>query len=93
MKLREIFEAATIVWGKTGSKMVRKYRCTSGQRKGRVVAKPGTCSAPINAKKSASFKKTRKKLSTPIAIKSTRTKRANKVSKRIKRLNKKSKIR
>lgn len=88
MILRELFEAATIVWGKSGSKMVRKYRCTSGQRKGRVVAKPSTCSAPINVKKSASFKKTRAMKSKPMSIKGNRTKRAYKVSRRVKRLNK-----
>lgn len=88
MILRELFEAATIVWGKSGSKMVRKYRCTSGQRKGRVVAKASTCSAPINVSKSANFKKTRRKLAAPMAIKSNRTKRAYKVSRRVKRLNK-----
>lgn len=93
MNLRELFEAPTIVWGKRGGKMVRKYRCTSGQRKGRVVAKASTCSAPKNVSKSASFKKTRTKLAKPIAIKSSRTKRANKVSKRIARLNKKARVR
>lgn len=88
MMLRELFEAATIVWGKSGSKMVRKYRCTAGQRKGRVVAKPSTCSAPINTKKSAAFKKTRKMKGPSMAVKSNRTKRSYKVSKRLKRLNK-----
>ena len=27
------------VWARTGKKVVRKYRCSSGRRKGRVVSK------------------------------------------------------
>ena len=46
MFLREIIEGATPIFGKTGGKVVRKFRCTSGSRKGRIVAKPGTCTAP-----------------------------------------------
>ena len=38
----DVDEGATPIFGKSGNKVVRKYRCTSGSRKGRIVAKPGT---------------------------------------------------
>lgn len=88
MNLRELFEGATPTWGKTGGKLVRKYRCTSGKRKGRVVAKPSTCAAAIDMKRSTSFKKTRRSKSASMSINSRRTKRTHRVSKRLGRLNK-----
>ena len=42
---------AKMVWAKRGSKIVRKVRCTSGPRKGRMVSNAGQCSKPINLKK------------------------------------------
>ena len=57
MLLRDLYndsieEGVTTIFGKTGNKTVRKYRCTSGTRKGRIVAKPATCNAPKNMKAS-----------------------------------------
>ena len=50
MQVNEIIdEGITTVFGKSGNKTVRKYRCTSGPRKGRIVAKAATCGAPKNA--------------------------------------------
>lgn len=62
MLINEIVdENYTRAWGrKPGGQMVMKYRCTSGQKKGRVVAKPSTCSKPIRQKSSAVFKQTRR---------------------------------
>ena len=40
-------EGAVQIFGRKKGKVVRKYRCTSGQKKGRIVAKPQTCSNPI----------------------------------------------
>ncbi len=57
------------VWGRSKHGPVRKYRCTSGPKKGRTVAKPATCSSPIKQKKSATFKKTRRTHKTSQAIK------------------------
>jgi len=88
MYLRELVESATTVWGRSGGQAVRKYRCTTGSRKGRVVAKPSTCTAPVNITKSKRFKQTKRKKAAPIAIKSKRTKSFNPGSKRIQRLNK-----
>ena len=87
MLLRELIEGVTTIFGKKGNKVVRKYRCTSGTRKGRIVAKPATCSAPKNVKASNTLKKTRRSKGKTISIKSTRTKRTNPASQKLKRLN------
>jgi len=88
MNLREVIaESVTQVWSRKGSKAVRKYRCTSGTRKGRIVANPSTCTKPINLKKSAGLKKNKAQKGSSIKIKSSRTKRANPVSKKLKRIN------
>ena len=48
MQIAEIIpEGAIQIFGRSKGKVVRKYRCTSGQKKGRIVAKPQTCSNPI----------------------------------------------
>jgi hypothetical protein len=60
MLINEITEGFKAVWGrKSGGKMVRRYRCTSGKKKGRVVAKPSTCNTAISPKKSIVLKRTR----------------------------------
>lgn len=87
MLLRELIEGVTTIFGKKGSKNVRKYRCTSGPRKGRIVAKPSTCSAPMNVKASVSMKKTRRSKGKTPSIKASRTKRTNPASVRLRSLN------
>jgi hypothetical protein len=57
MLLRDLWEGVTTVFGHgkgggTRGHTVRKYRCTTGPRKGRVVAKAATCNAPKNVKAS-----------------------------------------
>jgi hypothetical protein len=78
---------AKMVWAKRGSKIVRKVRCTSGPRKGRMVSNAGQCSKPINLKKRMTLKKTRAKMGRRMARRAARTKRRNPVSKRVARLN------
>jgi hypothetical protein len=75
------------VWAKSGSKIVRKTRCVSGPRKGRVVSSPAQCNAPKDIKKSRVMKKTRAAKGFRMARKARRTKRINPTSKRIRRLN------
>jgi len=89
MLLRSLFEA-TQIWAKSGSKNVRKYRCTSGARKGRVMASPASCSKPLNVGKSASLKKTRTKRKQSMSFKSGLSKRSNPGAIRTNRLNKSS---
>ena len=78
---------AKMVWAKRGSKIVRKVRCTSGPRKGRMVSNAGQCSKPINLKKRMTLKKTRAKMGRRMARRAARTKRRNPVSKRVARHN------
>jgi len=78
---------AKMVWAKRGSKIVRKVRCTSGPRKGRMVSNAGQCSKPINLKKRMTLKKTRAKMGKRMARRAARTKRRSPISKRVARLN------
>lgn len=73
--------------GRSGNKVVRKYRCTSGSRRGRVVSKPSTCSAPKNVKSSLNIKKARSKSGSLMTTRSQRTKTYDKTSRRLKKLN------
>lgn len=94
MKLEDINESqemlfeARMVWRRTGKKVVRGVRCTSGRRKGRVVSTASQCSAPIDMKKRLSFKKTKAKFGNRMIRKAKKTKRVNPASRRLKTLNK-----
>ena len=77
-----------LVWAKKGKNSItRKYRCSFGKRKGRVVASPMQCSAPIDMKKRFSLKKTRARLGSKMVRKAKKTKRFNPASKRVRALN------
>jgi len=76
------------IWGRSGKKVVRKYRCAGGTRHGRIVATPAQCFRPINIKKRATAKRTQARLGKRIARKAKRTKRMNPVSKRVAMMNK-----
>lgn len=90
MLLRELFNQnldEKQVWARSGKKVVRKYRCTSGKRKGRVVAKMSQCFAAPDVKKRAKFKQTRLRLGPRMARKAKRTKRVNPASRRVQAMN------
>ena len=53
---------AQLIWARKGRSLVRKYRCTVGQRAGRIVSKPGQCSAPINMKARLTLRKTKARM-------------------------------
>jgi hypothetical protein len=76
------------VWAKRGQSVVRKYRCTSGNRKGRVVAQVSQCFKAPDIKKRINLKKTKARLGPRMARKARRTKRMNPVSRRVATLNK-----
>lgn len=76
------------IWARSGQKVVRKYRCSSGQRKGRIVSKIGQCFAAPNVKAKIRMKKTRARLGSRMARKARRTKRINPASIRVQKLNK-----
>jgi hypothetical protein len=91
MLLRELFEQEIeekLIWGRTGSKVVRKYRCTGGRRDGRIVSKMAQCFAPLDFKQSARFKRTKARVGDRMSRKARRTKRVNPASRRLKALNK-----
>lgn len=81
-------DEARRVWAKSGDKLVRKFRCTSGRRKGRVVASPEQCNKPIDIKKRLTMKKTVRRKGKVMQRKAKRAKRINPVSKQVSRLNK-----
>ena len=85
-KEEEICETR-MAWARRGNKIVRKYRCTSGPRKGRVVSNPTQCSKPIDMKKRMNMKRMKAANATRIKRKSARTRRVNPASKMLKRLN------
>lgn len=83
-----VCEKTTIAWARKGNKVVKKYRCPFGRRKGKVVSNLSACSAPRNLTKSIAAKRTRAKKGAIMNRKARRTKRFNPVSKRIKAMNK-----
>jgi len=78
------------VWARRGQKVVRKYRCTSGQRQGRVVASPAQCFAVVDLKKRVKLKQTKARLGPRMAKKAKRTKKFNPASRRVAAMNKAS---
>ncbi len=79
---------AQLVWARKGTSLTRKYRCVVGRRAGRLVSKPGQCSAPIDIKKRLTLKKTKARMGKRMARKAQRTKKFNPASKAVQRLNK-----
>ena len=90
MLLREMFDTVleAQVWARSGKKVVRKYRCTAGKRKGRIVARPAQCFAAPDMKKRFTLKKTKARLGGKMARKARKTKRVNPASRRVQALNK-----
>jgi len=77
--------------GKFGTKkkgqLTRKFRCPSGPRKGRIVAKPETCNAPLNVQQSNRMKGTRRAKGGIQSKRSTYTKKYSPASIRTKKMN------
>ena len=96
MLLRELLNHTTIedleegqTWARSGKKIVRKFRCAGGPRKGRVVAKMAQCFAAPDIKKRQTLKRTKARLGSKMIRKSRKTKRINPASKRVQALNRK----
>lgn len=79
---------AKIVFARRGKSVTKKYRCTIGKRKGRVVASPQQCVAPIDLKKRFVLKRTKASKGQRMAKKARMTKRMNPASRIVARLNK-----
>lgn len=88
MYIRELFEAGGNTWGRKGTSAVRKYRCTYGIRKGRVMSSAAACNKPLDIDKSKNLKQTKQSKGSSIEIKSKLTRRTNPASVRLKKLNK-----
>ncbi len=87
IELEFLEEGYVQIAGRSGNKIVRKFRCTSGSRRGRIVSKPSTCTAPKNVRSSINIKKAKRRTGSLMKIKAARTKRARKTTQRLKRLN------
>jgi hypothetical protein len=69
---------------KKGGQPTKGFRCTSGTRKGRIVAKPSTCFAKTDPVKSAKIRTKRKAKARIAGKKLAMTKRSGAGSKRLK---------
>jgi hypothetical protein len=83
-----ISEGKSNAWGRTGNKLTRKFRCTFGPRKGRVMASPSSCNKPIDIHRSRSLKQTKAAKGSQIKAKTKITRRTNAGSRRLQTLNK-----
>lgn len=92
MLVREIFESLSEkqIWARSGKKVVRKFRCTQGKRKGRIVKQMAQCFAAPNIKARITLKRTRARIGGRMMRKARRTKRINPISRRVQALNKAS---
>jgi len=88
MKVFEILESSKIAFKRQGSKISRKYRCTTGLRKGQVRSSPAACNAPLNPSKARSLKITKAKRAPSMKIKRKVTMKSNPASLNVRRLNK-----
>jgi hypothetical protein len=93
MLLREFFIDQSLeegmTWARSGKKVVRKYRCTGGPRKNRIVAKMSQCFAAPDVKKRIALKRIKARLGKRLARKAKKTKRINPASRRVQALNRK----
>ena len=87
MIIADITEGAVAIFGRNKGKVVRKYRCTSGQKKGRIVAKANTCNTPIRVSSRISIKKAQARRGKLMGIRTKFTKRMSPHSRRVTRLN------
>lgn len=79
------------IWARSGSKVVRKFRCIGGKRHGRIVSKPAQCHAAVNMKARLTLRRTKARLGARMLRKAKRTKRVNAASKRVQAMNKAAK--
>ena len=89
MKISEIVaESVVQIWSRTkAGKMVRKYRCTAGPRKGRIVSSPSVCTQPKRLGSVMAIKKAKARRGSTMKIKRSFTKRRSAPSFRVSRLN------
>ena len=69
--------------GQKGKKPIKGFRCTSGPRKGRIVAKPSTCFQKTDPVKSAKIRKKRQQKANIAGKKLAQTKRSGAGARRL----------
>jgi hypothetical protein len=79
---------AKMVFARRGKTVTRKFRCTVGKRKGRVVSNPSQCMAPIDLKKRFVLKRTKSMKGGRMNKKAQRTKKLNPASRISAQMNK-----
>ena len=79
---------AKMIYGRKGKQVVRKYRCTFGRKKGRIVSNPAVCSAPLDIKKRFVMKKMKARMGSRLQRKIKFAKKFNPASRRVRALNK-----
>ncbi len=84
----ELDEAVKRIWARSGKKVVRKFRCTSGPKQGRIVASAAACGRAPDPKKRLRMKRTKASKGARMTRKALRTKKRNPASLRVARLNK-----
>jgi hypothetical protein len=77
-----------MIFGRSGKKVVKKYRCSFGRKKGRIVSNPSVCSAPLDIKKRFTMKKMKAKMGSRLQRKIKFAKKFNPASRRVAALNK-----
>jgi hypothetical protein len=77
-----------MIFGRKGKQVVKKYRCSFGRKKGRIVSNPSVCSAPLDIKKRMIMKKMKARMGARLQRKIKFTKRFNPASRRVASLNK-----
>ena len=92
MLVREIYNHLDEkqIWGRSGQAVIRKFRCTTGRRQGRIVAKIAQCFAAPNVKAKIRMKRTRARVGAKMMRKRRKTMRTNPASIRVQALNKAS---
>ena len=87
-ELEIMCEGAKPIWARTGDKIVRKFRCTSGAKQGMIVSNPATCGGKVDLKKRINMKKMLNRKKTVVRRKAQKVMKRNPTSIRLQRLNK-----
>ena len=87
----QLDEQTRMAWARKGRKLVRKIRCGSGRRKGRLVSKASQCGKSINLKRRFMMRRLLRRKGAAMRRKALRTKRFNPLSRRLKVLNRRKK--
>lgn len=93
MKIEELLhdeyldEGAKRAYKRMGMEIVRKYRCTSGRKKGKLVSDPAQCSMRKNPKKVRQGRKSAR-LNKAVRVRKTQMAKRSSLSKVLRSMNK-----